>query len=327
MQTSATLNPILTDFANLFMRQDAGFVAKRVLPYMPVALQSASFYRFLPADIANVPLLQPRAPGAPYPRLQTKVDNDNYKCEDYGVEAPAPDEERKKYASYFDLDKLKVNRIVDTQRVNHEIRTVNLVNSAAIKSAAIAIPWNDPASNPKGDVDAAKEAIRQASGMRATTLVISEPTFLMLQAHPKLTDLFKYTTPGLLNEDKLAAYFGLREVVVAWNVQAINNEGQAFVPADIWGNMAFVAAVVNANDMEVPTFGRTFHWSAFTSEVNNETGGTGPAMTSGGGGPDATAVFTYRDETIKADVHRADDYEVEKLVCPGAGFRLDNCLQ
>lgn len=326
MQTTATLNPILTTFANLFMRQDAGFVATRVLPFFPTALQSANYYKFLPQDVANVPLLGIRAPGSAYPRLQTKISNDVYNCEDYGLEAPAPDEERKKYAAYFDLDRLKVNRIVDTQRVNREVRAVNLINNSAT-SAAIAIPWNDPSSNPKGDVDAAKEQIRKQCGMRATTLVISEPTLLTLQYHPKLVDLFKYTTPGLLNEEKLASYFGLKEVLVAWNVQAVNNEGQAFSPSDIWGNTAFVCATVTVNDLEVPTFGRTFHWTAFASEVNVQTGGTGPAMTSGGGGPDELQVFTYRDETIKSDIHRVDCYEVPKLVNSGAGYLLTGCLQ
>lgn len=327
MQTTATLNPILTTLANQFQEDPKGFVAAEIFPEFDAPFQSGLYYVFQPGNIVNVPLLTPRAPGSPYQRLQTQISNDNYACENYGLEAPAPDEERKKYSSYFDLDKLKVNRIVDTVRINREIRVVNLVNTSAT-SANIAIVWNDPSSNPKGDVDAAKETIRRASGMRGMSLkmVISEPTFLTLQYHPKLVDLFKFTTPGLLNEQKLASYFGIAEVVVAYNIQATNNEGEVFTASDIWGNVALLCAVTEAQDLEVPTFGRTFKWSAFQSEVSIPTGGTGPAMTAAGGGPDLMQIFTYRDETVKSDIHRADQYVVEKIVASGAGFLLKGCL-
>lgn len=328
MITTATLNPILTVFAQQFMSDPKGFVADFILPGFDAPMQAGSYYVFQAGDVNNVPLLTPRAPGTPSTRLQTKIHSDNYACENYRIEAPAPDEERKKYASYFDLDKLKVNRIVDTQRINRELRAYGLATGAGVSNAAIAIPWNDPTSNPKGDVDAAKEVIRRQSGMRGPSLVmvISEPTFLTLQYHPKLVDLFKYTAAGLLNEQKLAAYFGVGEVRVAYNVEATNNEGQAFSPADIWGNICWIGAVNRAQDLEVPTFGRTFRWSAFTSEVTINTGGTGPAMTASGGGPDLISIFTYRDETVSSDIHRGDQYVVEKSVAPAAGYYLNGCL-
>jgi len=328
MQTTATLNPILTTIANQFMSDPKGFVANEIFPEFDAPFQSGAYYYFAPGDIVNVPVLGPRAPGSPYTRLQTKISNDSYACENYGVEAPAPDEERKKYATYFDLDKLKTNRIVDTERINRELRAYALVTGTSVSGANIAIPWNDPTSNPKGDVDAAKEIIRQASGMRGLSLkmVISEPTFLTLQYHPKLVDLFKFTTPGVLNEDKLAAYFGIAKVCVAYNIQATNNEGATFSAADIWGNVALLCSVTATQDLEVPTFGRTFKWTAFQTEVSIPTGGTGPAMTATGGGPDLMQIFTYRDETVKADVHRADQYLAEKLVAPGAGYLLKGCL-
>lgn len=326
MQTTATLNPILTTIANQFMSDPKGFVANEIFPEFDAPFQAGLYYVFAPGDIVNVPLLNARAPGTPYLRITNKVSNDNYACENYGLEAPAPDEERKKYSSYFDLDKLKVNRIVDTIRINREVRTVNLALTAT--SANVAIPWNDPTSNPKGDVDAAKETIRRASGMRGMSIkmVISEPTFLTLQYHPKLVDLFKFTTPGTLNEEKLAAYFGIAKVCVAYNIQATNNEGEVFTAADIWGNTCLLCAVTETQDLEVPTFGRTFKWTAFTSEVSIPTGGTGPAMTASGGGPDLMQIFTYRDETVKADVHRGDQYLIEKIVASGAGFLLKGLL-
>jgi len=325
METTATLNPILTVVANAFIRDPKGFVADIIAPRFPAPLQAGTYYKFAAADIANVPNLKPRASGAPYTRIQTKVGSDSYNCENYGLEAPAPDEERKKYATYFDLDRVKVSRIVDTIRVNRELRVVGLVNT--LPAANIAVPWNDPSSNPKADVDAACEVIRQQSGTAKgqITMTINHPTFLALQTHPKLTDLFKFTSPGVLNEEKLTSYFGVRRVVIAYNIQAINDEGQAFSAADIWGNQASFTVDVESADLEVPCCLRTFNWTAFTDLVSTLDSGGAPATGSGGGAGEQT-IFTYLDENVKSDIHRGDYYVAEKVISPGCGYVLNNCL-
>lgn len=326
MDTTASLNPILTGVANQFMRDPAGFVGTRVCPPFAAALQAAAYYLFTAAELAQTANLAKRAPGTPYQRIKRTLSNDSYACENYGIEAPVPDEDRKKYAAFFDADMSAVRQIIDTLRVNHEQRVYAQVTDPTVPTAAILIPWNDGASNPRADVDAAREHIRQNIGLQANILVLTQAMLNTLAIHPKLVDLFKYTRPGVLNEEILAAYFGIDEVAIARNVIATNNEGQPFTPADIWGNTAFVAHKNDAQDLMVPNFGRTFYWTAFTSEITPPTGGTGPGMFAGGGGPELMQVFSYRDETVKSDIHRSEHYVTEKTTAPQAGFSLTSVL-
>lgn len=326
MDTTATLNPILTGIMNQFMRDPAGFVASRLFPPFAAALQAANYYLFTAAELAQVANLAKRAPGTPYQRVKRTLSNDKYACEDYGVEAPVPDEDRKKYAAFFDADVSAIRQIVDTLRVNLEQRVYTQVTDPSVPTAAVAIPWNNGASNPRADVDAARENIRQQIGLLPNILVITQPMLNTLAIHPRLTDLFKYTRPGVLNEEILAAYFGIDEVAVARNVVATNNEGQSFTPADIWGNIAAVAHKNDAQDLMVPNFGRVFYWTAFTSEITPPTGGTGPGMFAGGGGPELAQVFSYRDETVKSDIHRSEHYVAEKLTAAKGGFTLTSVL-
>lgn len=328
--TTSTLNPILTKIANQFMRDPKGFVGDRLSPPFATALQSATYYMFGADELANVPLLRPRAPGSGYPRIAATLSNDNYYCSNYGLEGLVPDEERAKYGAFFDADVAKVRKIVDTVLVNREMRLQTLVtDTSKVPYAGVAAKWDDPSSDPKDDVDAAKEYIRLNSGMEVNVMVISNPVFLKLQKHPKILDLFKFTTPGLLNEDKLASYLGLPQggVVVAKSVEATNLEGQVFTPADIWGHNCVLAHVEQGEDLELPNFSRTFYWTAFTSPVTPATGGTGPGMLAGGGGgPELIRIADYRDETKKSDVHRGEHYVGEKIVGAKAGFLLQNVL-
>ena len=70
MDTTATLSPILTGIANQFMRDPAGFVAARVLPPFAAALQSANYYMFTAAELAQAANLAKRAPGTGYQRIK-----------------------------------------------------------------------------------------------------------------------------------------------------------------------------------------------------------------------------------------------------------------
>ena len=321
--TTATLNPLLTTICNQFMRDPAGFVGTRLFPPFASSLQAANYYLFTAAELANVATLKGRAPGSAYPRIKRTLSNDKYGCTDYGVEAPVPDEDRAKYANYFDADLSAVRQIIDTIRVNHEQRVYNkTVTTGGTPSAAVAVKWTDAASSPKTDVDAARENIRQNIGLLPNLLVITQPMLNVLSIHPKLQDVFKFTVGGVLDEDRIAAYFQVAECAIARNIVATNNEGQAFSPADIWGDNAVLAHVNDEQDLMVPNFGRTFFWSSFTSKVNLQTGGTGPAMTTGGGGPDIMQITSYRDETVKSDIHRSEHYTDEHLTAVNAGFVL-----
>jgi hypothetical protein len=303
-----------------------GFIAQQLFPVFPTALQSAAYYKFTANAILNVPTIVARAPGSSYPRLEIPLENDSYTCHDYGIECPVPDETRKKYANFFSADQAAISKLVDTIRINLETRVAAAAVGSSVTSANVVAPWNDPSSDPKGDIDAGREVIRKATGLLPNTLVITQPMLNRLNYHPKVLDVFKYTTPGLAMEDKLAQYFGVDRVLVARSVAATNNVGQTFTASDIWGNKALLAVTSGAMDLETPCFGRIFSWSSFTSEITPATGGTGPGMETGGS-LDIVSIFSYRDDTRKSDVHRGEHYVVEKLVAPATGYVITNVIQ
>jgi hypothetical protein len=313
MISSASANPVLNGHANKFLRDRAGFAGLRLFPVFATGLQSADYYVFDRENLLLVPDNARHAPGSPYRRIRMKVSDDNYSCKDYGLEAPVADSERSKYASFLAADQAAVDMLVDMILIGHERRVRDIAtNTANVPNASPGTKWDQANSDPFADCDAAKEAIRKATGLKANTMLINADVKNVLKEHPKVLEKIKYTGQGgIIPESALASVlaqaFGVREVIIAESVEATNQEGQALTPADIWLDTVIFAHVRSEQNLMAPNFGRTFMWTAF-------------------GGRDTIQVETYRDEPVKSDVHRALHHVDEKLVGGEAGYLLTNVL-
>lgn len=312
MKSTATVNPVLSGHAQKFMRQPGGFVGGRLFPAFSSGIVSGDYYVFDAENFIGVPQNIRHAPGTPFRRIMPKVSSDSFNCRDYGLEQPVPDKDRQKYANVLSADLAATRRLTDIIKVNHELRVkAAATNKAVVPNAAVAVKWDDPASNPREDVNAGKEAIRKAVGMRPNTMILSRPVMNVLEAHPRLLDVFKYTQPGLMNEQKLASYLGIPNILVAEQVIASNQEGQAVTAADIWDDDVVLAVVQPGQDLMLLNFGRTVYWNSFGS-----LGEDGVPI----------QIQTYRDEPVESDIHRAQHSTDEKLVGAEAGFLLSDVL-
>lgn len=311
MQSSATANPVMSGHAVQFMRDQAGYVGLRLFPAFPSAEVSSDYYVWKRENALDVPTNIRHAPGATFARSVPKIADDSFACRDYGTEQPVPDEIRRKYVNYIDADISAVRRNTDIIKINHELRAHTLATSAAVPNAGVAVKWDNPNSDPKGDVNTAKEAIRKNCGRRPTLMVINEAVRLVLSVHPVIAERVKYTQTGITSLQLLAAYFEVPEIAVAEQVVNTAQEGQALTPADIWGDDVILAHVNPARDLMVPTLGRTFFWSDFGSIGADDV---------------PIQIVSYRDEPVASDVHRARHFTDEKLVFDQAGYRINDVL-
>ncbi|MEO5341066.1 MAG: major capsid protein [Magnetococcus sp. MYC-9] len=115
--------------------------------------------------------------------------------------------------------------------------------------------WSDAGSDPSGDINTGKEAVRASVGVYPNTLLLSAQAFNALKEHPKVVDRFKYTSRDSVTPEMLAALWDLQRVVVGKAV-AFDDVGNDL---DIWGNNAVLAYVpANSSGMEDPSFGYTY---------------------------------------------------------------------
>jgi hypothetical protein len=140
---------------------------------------------------------------------------------------------------------------------------LNSANYASGLSSTLSTKWSDFSnSNPILDISDAKSSIHQRSGLRANTLIVSEPVFNVLKIHPKLIESVKYTQLGVLSQDLIATLLGVDNVLIGSALKSTaTNPGQSDILNYIWGNSAVLAYVPPTPGRKTPAIGYTFAWN------------------------------------------------------------------
>lgn len=118
--------------------------------------------------------------------------------------------------------------------------------------------WTDANSDPFGDIDTAKDAIRQNTGADANIMVLSPVAFKALKNHPDIAKRLTITADGKgITAQMLADLFEFDTVVVGKAVKFNEKTGKV---EDVWGNDAILAYVPTTAefDRETPAFGYTY---------------------------------------------------------------------
>jgi hypothetical protein len=255
------IDPILTEVARGY-RSNASPVANILFPVVDVGQRGGKIIVYTPEDFKI--LNTARAPGANTKRVQFSYGSTNYSLVDYSLEAAVPVELQQEAGAVpgLDLAAQSVRKVRNLQALEKESQAAALATTAGNYGAGNKITltgtdqWSDPASDPHGDIETGKEAIRSQTGVRPNVLTLAPKVLSALRVHPKVLDKIstsKDRTPATLAQ--LAAQFEVDQVVEAG---AITHNGTAFV--DLWGTYAHLAYTVTATaaDLGAPTFGYTY---------------------------------------------------------------------
>ena len=161
--------------------------------------------------------------------------------------------------------------------------------------------FHDPTSNPRGDVDTAKDAVRKDVGKIINVAVMSFAVFTKVSLVTKVLDAIKYTQLGVATVDLISRYLGVEQIRIGMAVKNTANLGQAAVMADIWGKFAVLAYVEATAGLWGMTFGKTFQKGDY-------------------------AVRTYTDLAKKTDFFEPDAMWDENLVAVDAGYLVSAAI-
>jgi hypothetical protein len=308
--TYATPRADLGEAFHEFSPDGMTFIADQILPPRGVPKDAATITVITRENMRAAETR--RAAGGTFNRINITGEDLAYLCENHGLEIPLTDHERAKYVDDFqvELEKIAILRLQMTLR--REVRVKDLIFNTDTWTGAglytdVSTDWDNVASDIIGNVVAAMEKVRQATGVRANALIVGESAAINMTKNTAIKARFQQTvllTVEMIRQ-QMAAIFGLTRLIVGDAVYNSADEGQSFTGSDIWpDDYAMVARVAEGPNMPMttPCIGRTLRWDPIA------------------GNPEA--VEQYREEQTKSEIYRVEDYLQEKIFDPYFGHLM-----
>jgi len=260
------IDPILTTVAQGY--RNADMVGAALFPAVPVEQRGGKIVSFSREDFRLY--ATGRAPGANTKRVQYGYASVPYSLEQHALEGQVPFELMQDAAAVPGIDQGSI-AVMKTQNIialRSEKAQADLATNAALYASGNKVTlsgtdqWSDPsASDPNGDIETAKEAVRAKVGRRANTVVLGAAVFAALKTHSKIIDRIKYTGRDVVTTDLLAALWDVRQVRVG---DAVYEDASGAL-ADVWGKFVVVAytELGAMADMGLPSYGYTYRLSGY----------------------------------------------------------------
>lgn len=302
-------------FEHAMEASQRGFIADLVLPVFKTQEKTAD-YPIIPAEaVLKLPHNIKRAPKSGYAREDFNFEAGTFNCEEFGFEAVIDESEANLYRRFFDAEVVATKRATNVILRSREKRAADLLFNAttfAGKTNAVTNEWSKPNdATPREDVNAARQLVRQRTGLEANALVISRSVFdNVLMIHEFLAHVEKTRAVLLDNfevqKQIVAQFFGVEQLIVGNAVYDAAKKNKDLSAADIWDDEYALVGVVakNPEDLSEPCIGRSFLWLPES--------------------PDIITTETYREEAKRADIVRVRHNMDECTVFVGAGQLLSN---
>lgn len=266
-QQAGVVDVVLSNWARGYSNQE--LIATRILPYVEVPSRSTRLIKFGKEGFRK--LNTRRAPGAPVLTVQYGYASDPVALVQDSLQGLVPVEtaEEASRVPKINLGQVAVQMVMDQLDLGLEIDAAAMLRAQATYAAtsrvalAGASRWDDEASDPKGDVDAAREAVRAKIGRYPNKLVLGAKVFSALTNHPRIKDQFKYTSADSITEAMLARYFGLDEVIVGKAIYLPDGVAEDQPGTDVWGNDAILIWTPRAANWMTPSFGYTYRLAGY----------------------------------------------------------------
>jgi hypothetical protein len=259
------IDPILTTVAQGY--KNGAFVGNALFPVVPVGQRGGRIISFGREDFQLY--ATGRAPGTNTKRVQYGHGSAPYALEQHALEGVVPFElmEDANAVPGINLGTNAIHKTQDIIALRTEKAQADLATNATLYASGNkttlsgTAQWDDEDSDPCGDIEVGKEAIRAKVGRRGNTVAMGAAVFKALKTHPKIIDRIKYTGRDVVTKELLAALFDVQRVEVGDAVY-MNATGQL---ADVWGKFVVIAYTETAGvaDMGRPSYGYTYRLNGY----------------------------------------------------------------
>lgn len=299
------IDPVLTSVAQGYSNNE--LVGKLLFPTVPVIARGGKIVTF--GKEAFMLYATGRSPGSNTKRVTFGYQGAPYTLESHSLEAVVPIEIMQEGQAVPGIDQgsIALNNTQSIIALRLEKQQADTARNAAKYAASNKVTlsgtsqWNDKNSDPIGNVEAGKGAIRKKIGKRPNVAVMGAAVFDALKSHPQIIDRMKYTGRDVPTIELIASLFGLAQIAVGEAVFA-DDTGEFF---DVWGKDMVLAYVELGSmaDMGKPSYGYTYQLQGYP-EVE----------------------LSYFERNIKSWVYPVTDEVAPVVAGVDAGYLISNAV-
>lgn len=282
------VNAPLSSVAVRYLQQADRYIATQVFPTVPVEKRSDLYWKYSKSDWLRTDAAK-RAPATESQGTGFNMDSDTYYCDVYAVHKDIDDQTRANADSNFKLDSDATKLVTGQLLLKRDLDWASTYFTTGVwgtEYTGVAsgptgtqfVQWDQSASDPLGDTTDWFESFDELTGFMPNKLVIGVDVWKALKNHAAILDRIKYTQKGVVTEDLVAEFFGVKKLIVARARKATGNQINDAAAQDAAATFSRVvskkaALLVYAPDEPstvVPSAGYTFTWNGYS--VGNKKG-------------------------------------------------------
>lgn len=259
------VNPVAEQFVVAFFQQQGGL--HDIFPQVPVDLQSGIYFDVSRGDsLRNKTEL--KAPGAALSQIGVGVDNTpTYSCKVYEAEFPMTPEMAANYRLPIARDQFAARTLGRAAYLRREKSWVTNFFTTGVWTGDVtpSTLWDDPASDPIGDIETGIETILLATGYRPNMLALGYQVWKALKQHPDIlnrigTGSASNMDPRNVTPELIAALFGLKKVRIGEVVENTAAAGASISMSFVAGKNALLCYSTETPSIMEVSAGYTFTW-------------------------------------------------------------------
>lgn len=264
-QSGVHVDVPLTNLSVAFRQQTDEYIGDKAFPVYNTNFISNRYYTY-PKDAWFRNQVGPRAPGAESVGGGYELSHDTYMCDVQAFHIDVANLDVANADSMLDLYAEAAYMCTDAMMLAQEIDWQNKFYKTGVwdtdKTGGTDFEkWSSQVnSNPITDIELAKAKIKEQTGKRANTLVLSYNTEWILRRHPDIVDNIKHTSDRIATTSDLARIFQVERVLVAQAVQNTAADGAALSMGFVHGNHAALYHSAGAPGLMTATAGYRFNW-------------------------------------------------------------------
>lgn len=272
------VNRILTNASVAYIQDHSHFIASQVFPVVPVDKQSDLYFVYTKNDWFRDEA-QIRAPGTESAGSGYNLSTDNYNCDPFAFHKDVDNQTLNNADAPLNMERDATEFVTQRLLLRQEAQWASDYFKTGVwgTSATPANLWSDYTnSDPIADIETGKRTILANTGFMPNTLTMAYDVWIKLKNHPDLMQRIQYGgTPGnpaIVNQQTLAAVFGLERILVAMAVNATNKEGETAAMAFVQGKHALLTFSPPNPSLLMPSAGYTFMWKGVSEGLGETVG-------------------------------------------------------